>query len=198
MQFVLEIFTNTDMHVSFRFQAAIETPFWQKAELDIGWKQLQNSFLARLTHPYQPKSGTAHLSANCNIAQHGQRYSPVINLWIFLQESTSIPNCDVFLLREERLFSAAERWRSCPRLNDVRSERASLQWFITSWVYERGAGCLSREWCALLLLHLKHFTANMYVKAAINQAWRPLCVICQRRPAVSIPAPRNGTNTSAL
>lgn len=105
----------------------------------VGWKSLQNKFLARPTHPCQPKSGTAHLSANRAIAQPGQRYSPVINLWIFLQESTSIPNCDVFLLREERLFSAAEWWRSCPRLNDVRSERASLQWFITSWVYERGA-----------------------------------------------------------
>lgn len=45
MQFVLEIFTNTAMYVCFRFQAAIETPYsdiWQKAELDIGWKRLQN------------------------------------------------------------------------------------------------------------------------------------------------------------
>lgn len=41
----------------------------------------------------------------------------------------------------------------------------------SSHLYERG--CLSSEWCALLLLHLKRFTANMYVKAPINQTGRP-------------------------
>lgn len=57
-----------------------------------------------------------------------------------------------------------------PRLNDVGSEKA-FSWNDSSHLYE--SGCLSSEWCALLLLHLKRFTANMYVKAPINQAGQP-------------------------
>lgn len=57
-----------------------------------------------------------------------------------------------------------------PRLNDASSEKA-FSWNDSSLLYE--SGCLSSEWCALLLLHLKRFTANMYVKAPINQAGQP-------------------------
>lgn len=42
----------------------------------------------------------------------------------------------------------------------------------SSHLYE--SGCLSSEWCVLLLLHLKRFTANMYVKAPLNQTGQPV------------------------
>lgn len=100
----------------------------------------------------------------------------------------------IFIMRGVFVFSRRAMVR-LPWLKDVRSEKAFLKWFITSWVYERG--CLSSEWCALLLLHLKCFTTNMYVKAAINQTWQPAWFVIAL-PAVSISAPIKGTNTSAL
>lgn len=57
-----------------------------------------------------------------------------------------------------------------PLLNDVSSEKA-FSWNDSSHLYE--SICLSSEWCALLWLHLKRFTANMYVKAPIHQAGQP-------------------------
>lgn len=83
------------------------------------------------------------------------------------------------------LAAAAEWW--CGRLGWMMSglKKLSHNDSFTSWVYE--SGCLCGEWCALLLLHLKCFTANMYVKAAINQTWQP----CN----LSVPAGRVNTGS---